>query len=136
MAERIILFDGLCTLCNRTVQFVIKRDPKVRFRFASLQSEVGKELLQRYDQPMDLQTIILLEGGQAYHRSSAALRISRRLRGAWPLLYAFILLPPPLRDIMYNLVARNRYKWFGKQEQCMIPTPNDAKRFLENTGSS
>jgi len=136
MAERIILFDGLCTLCNRTVQFVIKRDPKVRFRFASLQSEVGKELLQRYDQPMDLQTIILLEGGQAYHRSSAALRISRRLRGAWPLLYAFILLPPPLRDTMYNLVARNRYKWFGKQEQCMIPTPNDAKRFLENTGSS
>jgi predicted DCC family thiol-disulfide oxidoreductase YuxK len=128
--ERTILFDGVCNLCNASVQFIIQRDPKKRFRFASLQSEYGQSMLQKYGLSTDIKTIVLIEGGKSYDRSSAALRMARRLNGAWPILFIFILVPPFLRNAVYNFIARNRYTWFGRQETCGLPDPQQAERFL------
>ncbi|MGG1554410.1 thiol-disulfide oxidoreductase DCC family protein [Paenibacillus ferrarius] len=128
----IILFDGLCNFCSGAVQFILRRDPRGRFRFASLQSDIGRRLLEEHGLPVDgLNTIVLIETGRAYTRSTAALRIARRLRGAWPLCYAAILIPSPLRNLGYAYVARNRYRWFGQAEHCMVPTTSDRARFLE-----
>lgn len=127
----ILLFDGLCNLCNGSVQFILKRDPNGIFRFASLQSEEAEALLEQYeDKPESLDSVVLLEGEELYARSDAALRVARRLTGLWPLLYAFILIPRPIRDSIYNWIARNRYRWFGKQDQCMMPRPEWKHRFL------
>ena len=128
----VLLFDGVCNLCNGWVQLVIRNDPEGRFRFAALQSEKGQELLKQYGLPHEqFTTLVLIENGKVYTRSSAALRIAKQLNGAWPLLYAFIAVPAFLRDGVYNLVAGNRYAWFGKQESCMLPTPELKARFLE-----
>ena len=119
-------------MCNGTVRFIIARDPEARFRFAPLQSETGRRLLAESgagDSGPD--SIILIQNGQAYTRSAAALRIVRQLRFPWPLLYALILVPPFLRDKGYDLIARNRYRWFGKRDVCMTPTPELRSRFLE-----
>jgi predicted DCC family thiol-disulfide oxidoreductase YuxK len=124
----IVLFDGVCNLCNGFVQFVLKRDPRGRFRFASLQSDVARRLLGP-DGPRE--TIVLLEAGKTYVRSAAALRIARGLRFPWPLLVIFAAIPRPIRDRLYDWVARNRYRWFGKREACMLPTPQMRGRFLE-----
>jgi predicted DCC family thiol-disulfide oxidoreductase YuxK len=130
-AHPILLFDGLCNLCNGSVQFILKRDPNGIFRFASLQSEEAEALLEQYeDKPESLDSVVLLEGEELYARSDAALRVARRLTGLWPLLYAFILIPRPIRDSIYNWIARNRYRWFGKQDQCMMPRPEWKHRFL------
>lgn len=119
----IILFDGACNLCTGTVQFVIRRDPNHIFRFASLQSEFAKEKAVFHNDPIDqLNSFILIENGRLYKRSTAALRVARRLQGGWKLLYAFIILPPFLRDGIYNMISRNRYKWFGRKEACWLPT--------------
>lgn len=126
--ERIVLFDGVCNLCNGFVQFVLKRDPRGRFRFASLQSDSARQLLGP-DGPRE--TIVLLEAGKMYVRSAAALRIARGLRFPWPLLVIFAVIPRPLRDRLYDWVARNRYRWFGKRDACMLPTPQMRGRFLE-----
>ncbi|MBE4910221.1 thiol-disulfide oxidoreductase DCC family protein [Bacillus luteolus] len=128
--RRIILFDGECNFCDQSVQFIIKRDPKGDFKFASLQSETGKELLSKYNASKSIDSIILIEDGHCYYKSSAALRICKKLKGAWKLLYLFIILPRPLRDFFYDIIARNRYKWFGKNESCRIPSPEERKRFL------
>ena len=128
----IVLFDGVCNLCHGSVRFILKRDPREHFRFASLQSDPGRDLLREYDLPEDLSTIVLIENGRAFHRSSAALRIARRLRGAWPLLAVFLVIPPPLRDLVYRFIANNRYRWFGKKDVCSLPEPGQAARFLEN----
>jgi predicted DCC family thiol-disulfide oxidoreductase YuxK len=127
----IILFDGVCNLCNGFVQFVIRQDAAHRFRFASLQSETARQLLadlpaagQRVD------SVVLIENGRYYHQSTAALRILRHLRGGWPLLYGFIVLPAFLRDGIYAWVARNRYRWFGQRQACMLPSPELQARFL------
>ena len=126
-----ILFDGLCNLCQGSVQFILKRDKAERFRFASLQSEAAKRLLQDFPEaPRDIGTILLLENGRLYSRSTAALRIAKGLSGLWPLFYGFIILPRWLRDPVYNFIARNRYRWFGKRDSCMIPTPELRDRFL------
>ncbi len=110
--------------------FVIDRDPDAYFMFAPLQSEAGAEGLGPELDPADvLGSIVLLEGGQRFTHSTAALRVARRLRGVWP-LYAFILVPKPLRDLMYRWIARNRYRWFGKTDACRLPTPELAGRFL------
>ena len=128
----ILLFDGVCNLCNRSVQFVIRRDKKKKFRFAALQGVTGKQLLQRYNLPAnDLNSFVLIENDKAYTRSAAALRVLRGLRGGWKLFYAFMILPKFLRDSVYNWISRNRYKWFGKKEECMVPTPDLKNRFLE-----
>lgn len=128
---RIILFDGVCNLCNRSVQFIIKRDKEGRFRFASLQSATGQEILQEFNLPQnDFNSFILYEQGKVYTRSDAALRVSSQLKG-WKWTSMFRILPKFLRDAVYNLIARKRYKWFGKREECMVPTPELKSRFLD-----
>jgi len=129
--QRIILFDGVCNLCNGFVQFVIQHDPGGQFKFTSLQSDKGQDLLKDLPETYrQIDSVVFLENGRFYQKSAAALRIIRHLSGAWPLLYIFIILPAFLRDWLYTLVARNRYRWFGRQESCMLPTPELKTRFL------
>lgn len=128
----VILFDGVCNLCNNSVQFVIKRDKKKQFYFTSLQSNAGQQLLKQYQlSPGKFDSFVLIENGKAYTRSTAALRVVKRLGGLLSFLYAFIIIPPFIRNAIYDYVARNRYKWFGKSESCMLPTPELKARFLQ-----
>lgn len=131
--QPVVLFDGVCNLCNSSVQFIIDRDPAATLRFASLQSEAAAALLRRHGLPPiegDPDSILLVEDGTVYSHSSAALRIARRLSGAWKALYVFMVIPRPLRDLVYRFIARNRYRWFGKSEMCRVPTPELRSRFL------
>jgi predicted DCC family thiol-disulfide oxidoreductase YuxK len=128
----VLLFDGVCNLCNASVQFVIDRDPEARFRFAALQSEVGRELAEGCGIDADaLASLVLVEDGRCYTRSSAALRVARGLKKPWPLVAAFTVVPRPLRDVVYDFIAERRYRWFGKEEACRIPTPELRARFLD-----
>lgn len=127
----IVLFDGVCNLCSGSVQFLLKRDPEGRFRFASLQSDAGRRLMAEHGLDVEaLNSVVLIEGGRAWQESSAALRIARHLPGAWKLLRVFAAVPRPLRDAVYRWIARNRYRWFGKAETCWLPTPELKARFL------
>ena len=128
----LILFDGVCNLCNGAVNFIIDRDPDGYFRFAPLQSDVAQEHLAGTPAAgTTLDTIVLVENGTPYMRSTAALRIARRLTAPWPLLALFLAVPRPLRDAVYNGIARNRYDWFGRRDQCRLPTPELKARFLD-----
>lgn len=128
----VILFDGVCNLCNGAVQFIIKRDKKKQFLFASLQSKAGTELLKTHELPLnDFNSFILVEGEKVYTRSTAALRVAKKLRGGWKLLYSLMIVPRFLRNFVYNIIAKNRYKWFGKRNECMVPTAELKERFLE-----
>jgi len=128
----VILFDGVCNLCNGFVQFVIVRDPAQRFRFGALQSaSAGRVLNGREAQRPLPDSIVLVEDSRVFTQSTAALRIARRLRFPWPLAYVFIAVPRPFRDWIYRIVARHRYAWFGRREQCMVPTPQLRSRFIE-----
>ncbi len=131
--KKIILFDGVCNLCNNAVNFIIERDKNDVFRFASLQSEIGQKLTrERGINPEEMDSIILIEPGIAYYKkSTAALEISKDLSGAYSLLRHFSFLPEGFRDGIYSIIARNRYSWFGKKDACMIPTPELKARFLE-----
>lgn len=127
----IVLFDGVCNLCDQTVQFIIQHDPKGYYKFAPLQSDLAKELLQKYQLEDEyLERVVLIEKGKAYAYSTAALRITRKLSGLWPLLYGLILVPKFIRDRVYRWVAKNRYQWFGEKEACALPTPENRARFL------
>jgi len=127
----IILFDGVCNLCNSSVNFIIDHDKKNDFRFASLQSDAGQNLLKKFDlNTKDFDSIILVENGKHYERSSAVLKIVKEFPGLWKLLYVFIVVPPPVRDFVYDIIADNRYKWFGKKESCRVPTPELKEKFL------
>ena len=127
----ILLFDGVCNLCNGAVQFVIKNDKNKRFRFAALQSEAGIELSKKYNLPTDrMDTFVVIKKNKSYTRSSAALEVAKVLGGFWSLAYVFVVIPPVIRDAIYNWIANNRYRWFGKKESCMIPTPDIRERFL------
>ncbi len=127
----ILLFDGVCNLCNGFVQFVILRDPRAKFRFAALQSEVGQQLLREANMPVEeLSTVVLYENDRFYTHSSVPLRVVKQFGGAWPLLSGLVIVPKFIRDGIYNWIARNRYRWFGKQESCMIPTPELKSRFI------
>jgi len=128
--KRIILFDGECNFCDKSVQFIIKRDPEAIFSFTSQQGEAGRKMIKKHHAPSSIDSIILIENDTYYLKSSAALRICRHLQGAWKLLFIFILVPYPIRDFFYNILAKNRYKWFGKKDQCTLPTPEVRKRFL------
>jgi predicted DCC family thiol-disulfide oxidoreductase YuxK len=129
--QPVILFDGVCNLCNKVVQFVIKRDKKNIFRFASLQSSFGQNLLKCYNLPVDnFNSFILYKKGKVYAKSTAALMVAKQLPG-WSLLYPLILIPAFLRNMFYDLVAKNRYKWFGKKEECWIPTHDMKSKFVE-----
>ena len=127
----VILFDGVCNLCNGLVNFVIPRDPKAKFRFAALQWESGQKLLNKFHLPTDdFNTFILVEGDPYYKKSTAALRVLKDLGGAWSIFYMFILVPSPIRNFVYNIIAGNRCRWFGKKDQCLIPTADIKNRFL------
>jgi len=129
--KSIIMFDGVCNLCNGFVNFLIVRDKQNKFQFGSLQSPVVADLLKQHSFAVDdLSTVVLLEGNKLYYQSTAVLRILRQMGGAWPLLYVFIVVPKPLRDFIYNLIAKNRYRLFGRQDACMIPTPELRAKFV------
>ncbi|HYK75230.1 MAG TPA: thiol-disulfide oxidoreductase DCC family protein [Pseudoneobacillus sp.] len=127
----IILFDGVCNFCNSSVQFIIKRDPSGIFKFASLQSEMGRKRLQQVGLSEDIESIVLIIDDKYYIKSSASLQICRRLNGAWKLFYILRVVPVPVRDYFYNFIAKNRYKWFGKKKSCSLPTPEIRDRFLD-----
>ncbi|MEO0338173.1 MAG: thiol-disulfide oxidoreductase DCC family protein [Bacteroidota bacterium] len=128
----ILLFDGVCNLCDASVQRVIKADRKGIFRFASLQSEAAAELLRQSSlSEQHLKSVVLFHKDQFYTHSDAVLKTANLLGGAWNLLYAFWWVPRIIRDGIYNWIAANRYKWFGKKDQCMIPTPDLRSRFLD-----
>jgi predicted DCC family thiol-disulfide oxidoreductase YuxK len=128
----VILFDGVCNLCNGAVQFVLKHDRVKKFSFASLQSNAGQELLKEYHLPAaNYTSFVLLQDGKAYTRSTAALKVARNLNGLYKLGYAFMIVPKFIRDGIYNRVSNNRYKWFGKRTECMIPTAELKERFLD-----
>jgi predicted DCC family thiol-disulfide oxidoreductase YuxK len=130
-AKSIVLFDGVCNLCNGFVNFLIERDTHDRFQFGSLQSEVVRELLRPFHYSTDeISTVLLIEDGQLHAQSTAVLKIFRQMPGAWPLMYSFMVLPRPFRDFLYNLVARNRYKIFGRKDACRIPTPELQSKFV------
>lgn len=128
----VLLFDGVCNLCNGSVQFIIRRDPEARIRFAALQSNAARSLLASIGvQPESLpDSMVLVENGTMFTRSTAVLRVVKQLRFPWPLLYVLVIIPPPLRNWMYDIIARRRYRWFGRQDACMMPTPGLQARFL------
>lgn len=129
--DRIILFDGVCDLCNGFVQFVIARDPKGMFKFGALQSAEAQELLKDVElDSAELDTVIYIKGDMIYTRSGAALRILNDLGGIWSVAGLKLVIPPPIRDAVYRFIANRRYKWFGKKDSCMVPTPELRARFL------
>jgi predicted DCC family thiol-disulfide oxidoreductase YuxK len=127
----IILFDGVCNFCNGSVNFIIDRDPGAYFKFAPLQSEIGEKLIKEHGiNKAETDSVILIEDGKVYTHSTAALRVARKLKGAWSWFYGFTIVPKFIRDAAYKLFAKNRYKMFGKQDACMLPTPDVRARFL------
>jgi len=129
--EMVIVFDGVCKFCNAFVNFVIARDKKQKFKFGTLQSEPGQQILDELGfSKEDLKTIFFLHRGQVFTKSTAALKIAGKLDGLWPLLSVLLVIPRLIRDICYDYIARNRYKWLGKSETCRVPTAADRHRFV------
>jgi predicted DCC family thiol-disulfide oxidoreductase YuxK len=129
--DSLVLFDGVCNLCSALVQFVIRHDPAAKFRFATIQLEIGREIFQSHGlDSADLQTFVLIADGRMFVRSDAAIEVVSRFGGAWTSLKLFKFLPRVVRDSIYSTIARNRYRWFGRKEMCMIPTPEMKERFL------
>lgn len=137
----LVLFDGVCNLCNASVLFIIDRDPAARFRFAALQSDAAADALASVSAEVPEQaadsgaasgadSIVLIQDGRVYQRSDAALRIAQGMRRPWPLLGALLFVPRPVRDWVYDLIARNRYRWFGRRDTCRVPTPELKGRFV------
>lgn len=132
VSHPVVLFDGVCNLCNRSVQFIIRRDKKDLFRFAALQGKTGQEILSRHGLPADaFNSFILVDGDKIYTHSTGALRMLKILGLPWSVLYVYIIVPRFFRDGVYNWIARNRYRWFGRKESCMIPTPALKNKFLD-----
>ena len=130
--DNIVLFDGVCNFCDASVQFVIRHEKNSTLKFASLQSETGTHLMKKYGlDSSEIDSIIFITNGKAYIKSSAALRLCKHLKGLYPLLFAFIIVPPFIRNSVYDWVARNRYKWYGKKDSCMIPSPEIRARFVD-----
>jgi predicted DCC family thiol-disulfide oxidoreductase YuxK len=128
----VVLFDGVCNLCNGIVRFVIRRDPRAHFQFAPLTSEAAARALASasFTGPLP-DTVVLIDEGRVFMRSDAALRIARKLGFPWPLAYGLVIVPRGLRDWLYDVVARHRYRWFGRRDTCMVPTPAVRARFLD-----
>lgn len=128
----VVLFDGVCNLCSSSVRFIIQRDPHAVFRFASLQSETGRRLLQEkgMDVKSEPDSVVLVEEHAVHVKTDAVLRIAARLSGLWPLFRVFRILPRSFRDPVYDWVGRNRYRWFGRQDYCAMPDPSLRARFL------
>lgn len=129
--DSILLFDGVCNLCNRVVSFVIRRDKSTRIRFAPLQSEFSAELLLQFDlDPYKTDSVVYLSRGKVYQKSSAVLHLLKDIGGGWKILYGFIVIPPFIRDFFYQLIAKNRYRLFGRKEHCMVPSDEFRVKFL------
>ncbi|HEY2733492.1 MAG TPA: thiol-disulfide oxidoreductase DCC family protein [Polyangiales bacterium] len=127
----VLLFDGVCNVCNGAVQFIIAHDRRAQFRFASLQSDAGKALLREHGLgELPVSTMVLIDRGRVYLRSDGILRSAQRLGGVFALFVPLLLIPRVLRDAAYRMFARNRYRWFGKTDQCLVPTPEIRARFL------
>lgn len=132
MHQKVVLFDGVCNLCSSSVQFILKRDRKNQFLFGSLQGEYGQSVLRKYQLPVnEFNSFMLIEDNKLYTKSTGALRMLKHLGGGWSLLYVFIIVPKFIRDAVYNWIARNRYKWFGKKNECWLPRPEWKARFLD-----
>lgn len=130
--DPVVLFDGVCPLCNGAVQFILRRDGRNQFRFAPLQSQFGHQFLSTQGLPSDtFDTLVLVEGPRYFTKSTAALRIARRLDGLWPLLSVLAVVPVQARDHVYDFVAAHRYRWFGRYDTCMVPRPTWSNRFLD-----
>ena len=126
-----ILFDGICNFCNSAVNFIIRHDKKNNFKFAPIQSEVGKSLIDQFKMnPVGIDSVILIKGDSYYIKSKAFIKIIKNLKGLWKLFNILIIIQRPIRDFFYDIFARNRYKWFGKREECMVPTKEIKNRFL------
>ena len=127
----VLLFDGVCNLCNNSVNFIIRHDKKNKYKFSALQNDIGNEIIEKFKiDPNKTDSIILIQGEKHYIKSSAALRIAKNLSGAYPLLFAFMIIPPFIRNWVYDYIAKNRYKWYGKRDSCMIPTKELKDKFL------
>ncbi len=130
--RKIVYFDGVCNLCESSVQFIIKRNTTKNLFFASLQSQTGQEMLKKFNLPIaNFGSFVFLENGKIYTQSTGALRVTKYLNGAWPTLYSFLIVPPFIRNAVYNFISKNRYKWFGSKTECWLPTPDLKSRFLE-----
>lgn len=127
----VMLYDGVCNLCNRSVRFVLERDSRHLFRFASLQSKEAQAILSRYGVTIQMDTIYLVQDGELHDRSSAALRIMAKLSAPWPLMAVFLVIPKPLRDWVYNIVGKNRYRLFGRTDACQLPDEAVRRYFLD-----
>ena len=128
--KQLILFDGECNFCNQSINFIMKRDPKIHFHFAHLSSATGERLLNKLNIPTDIDSLVLIQGEKYFIESTAALHISKQLNKGWPVFYSLILVPKFLRDFIYRLIANNRYTLFGKANHCKIPSEIDRQRFL------
>jgi predicted DCC family thiol-disulfide oxidoreductase YuxK len=127
----VVLYDGTCGLCDRSVQLILRHDRRGRFRFAALQSDIGRALLERHGLPTDtLDSVVLVEDGRAWRKSAAALRIAGGMDAPWPAFRAFAIIPRPIRDFFYDGVAKSRYRIFGRVDVCMLPPPEVRARFL------
>ncbi|HPW86748.1 MAG: thiol-disulfide oxidoreductase DCC family protein [Chitinophagales bacterium] len=131
LPDKVVLFDGVCNFCESSVQFILRHDKTGSLRFASLQSEIGQQLLTAYGISHELQSVVFVESGKAYTKSAAAFRIARYFGGWWKLLLVFSILPAFITDFGYDIIAKNRYRWFGKKDACMIPSADIRSRFLE-----
>ena len=131
MTSPVLLFDGVCNLCNASVQWVLRHDRKGIFQFAALQSETGQNLLRKWGRPThDFDSVVLVDGDRLLLHSDVPLEIVRRIGGAWQVLYVFKIIPRPLRDAVYRWVARNRFRWFGRRAECMLPRKEWKERFI------
>lgn len=126
----IILFDGVCNFCDSTVQFIMKHDQAGYFQFAALQSDVGRELLTQFNIPKNIDSVVLIEDGKVYMESTAALKICKKLDKVWPIYYLFTPIPRRIRNALYKLFAKHRYRLFGRKQACLLPTPAQRQRFL------
>ena len=127
----VLLFDGVCNFCNAGINYIIRQDKKKLYRFATLQSEAGQQLLQQYQLPTkQFDSFVLIENAKAYTKSTAGLRVYRSLPWYWKWTQAFWIFPRFIRDAVYDFIAKNRYKWFGRKEECMVPTADVQSRFL------
>lgn len=127
----LIIFDGICNLCNNWVNFIIRNDKKDYFRFTTLQSENKKKNLANYNiHQYNFDSVFLIENNKIYIQSTAALRITKKLGGLWPLMYLFIIIPPFIRNKIYQIIAKNRYKWWGKRDSCTVPDGANLEKFL------
>lgn len=128
---RLVLFDGVCNFCDASVNWIIKHDKKNKFKFATLQSEIGKKMMLKYGiDPAKTDSAVLIENNSAYIKSTAVLKIAKQLNALYPLAYGFIIIPKFLRDAVYDFISRNRYKWWGKKDNCMIPTKEIKEKFI------